>query len=132
MTLTPIPRAEPDGRTVLLVEDDDLVREAMVDELEAAGWRVFAASSCDDALAFVARGVAPTLILLDILMPGMPADRFRRILATDPVLAAVPVIVTTAKPLEPGFTYPWARATLKKPFRASELRGALAEHGLDG
>jgi CheY-like chemotaxis protein len=116
--------------TILIVEDDELVRDAATDVLEDAGFGVLASASCDDALSYLLRAAPPALVLLDIMMPGMPADRFRRLLENEPVLADLPIVVMTAKPLPTGFTYPWARATLLKPVHAAALLEAVRLHAV--
>ncbi|WP_248357553.1 response regulator [Anaeromyxobacter oryzae] len=118
----------PAAGTILIVEDDELVRDALTDVLERAGYGVLASSSCDDALAYLLRATPPALVLLDIMMPGMPADRFRRLLEQEPVLADLPLVVMTAKALPPGYAYPWARATLLKPVHAGALLEAVRTH----
>ena len=54
---------------ILIIEDDAIVREAMVDWLEAAGYRVRAAADGCAGLAAVQR-ISPTLVVTDIHMPG--------------------------------------------------------------
>jgi CheY-like chemotaxis protein len=114
--------------TILVVEDDELVRDALTDVLEGAGFDVLASPSCDDALSYLLRAPPPALVLLDIMMPGMPADRFRRLLENEPVLADLPIVVMTAKPLPDGFAYPWARATVLKPIHAGALLDTVRAH----
>jgi CheY-like chemotaxis protein len=111
--------------SVLVVEGDDLLRETLVDVLERAGYAVLAAASCDDALAYLLRAVPPAVLLLDVVMGGMPPDRFRRLLEHEPVLRELPIVVTTARSLPLGFEYPWARATLQEPVHARELVDAV-------
>lgn len=60
------------GTTVLLVEDDALVREAVLAALEKAGFRMLVACSGDAALAMLESGVQPfpDVVFSDIVMPG--------------------------------------------------------------
>src|SRR4051794_8929091 len=62
---------------VLLIEDDDDLREAEVDILEGAGFRVVAARDGREALELVAREM-PMVIFLDMRMPGMDGWTFAR------------------------------------------------------
>ncbi len=67
-------RLEEDGRrrTILLVEDSDVVREVIARMLEAGGFTVLKASSGEEALSLSRGGDAPfDLLLTDIVMPGM-------------------------------------------------------------
>lgn len=56
--------------TVLVVEDDQLVRMHGIDILEEAGFRVIEADNADDALALLNRGEHVNLLFSDIAMPG--------------------------------------------------------------
>jgi DNA-binding response OmpR family regulator len=55
---------------ILLVDDDDLLRRSLAFNLEQAGYRVSTAASAEDALGLIRRD-PPSLVLLDIRMPGM-------------------------------------------------------------
>jgi CheY-like chemotaxis protein len=55
---------------VLLVEDHALLRGILVQTLTAAGHRVTAAESADQAIALIEGGARPDLLLSDIRMPG--------------------------------------------------------------
>jgi signal transduction histidine kinase len=66
------PRAEGGGHeTILLVEDEEMVRKVTSEILTAAGYRVIAAGSPDDALALLKANGAIQLLLTDVVMPGM-------------------------------------------------------------
>jgi two-component system, cell cycle sensor histidine kinase and response regulator CckA len=70
----PLPaEAEPGPKgTVLLVEDEDLVRSLAQRVLESRGYRVFAAPSAADALELHARVPEPVdLVVTDVVMPGL-------------------------------------------------------------
>lgn len=56
--------------TILLVEDDALIRFFMAEELRAQGWRVVQCSDAGKALRFLQGGAAADLLLTDIRMPG--------------------------------------------------------------
>ncbi|MBV9884154.1 MAG: response regulator, partial [Sphingomonadaceae bacterium] len=60
-----------EGKTILLVEDNDLVRDFAEGVLSDIGYRVIGAASAEEALAHLAEPAAPVdLILSDIVMPG--------------------------------------------------------------
>jgi signal transduction histidine kinase len=77
---TPVPMPAPSPRkhelvagakgTVLFVEDDALVREAVAPALTEAGFDVLVAENGDAALAMLENGAAPDVIFSDIVMPG--------------------------------------------------------------
>ena len=58
------------ARTILLVDDDALMRRSLAFHLEQAGYQVHTAANAEDAIAFVQHS-PPDLVLLDIALPGM-------------------------------------------------------------
>jgi CheY-like chemotaxis protein len=67
----PIDTAPKGSETVLLVEDDQAVRELAREVLEESGYQVFAARDGEEAIAICANGRAIDLLITDIVMPGM-------------------------------------------------------------
>ncbi|MEQ8233028.1 MAG: PAS domain S-box protein [Gammaproteobacteria bacterium] len=62
--------AAPSRRTILVVEDDPLVRECAVEQLRALGYRVFEAGDGPDALVQLDAHPEVELLFTDIIMPG--------------------------------------------------------------
>jgi CheY-like chemotaxis protein len=89
----PNERREPH---VLVVEDDEDAREALVALLQMKGYHAVPASNGRDALDYLQRAPKPDLIILDLWMPIMNGWQFRERQIKDPRLADVPVIVVTA------------------------------------
>ena len=114
------------GKCILLVEDDELLREAMKMVLEWEGYRVACAGDGLEALARLREGCRPALILLDVLLPVLDGARFRQQQRRDPDLAAIPVVVVSA--LEAA-DCPEAAAHVRKPFAPQELLDAVRRHG---
>lgn len=56
--------------TILVVEDDILVREAVVDMLEDLGYRVLTAGDATDGLEMLNKGPPIDLLLTDVVLPG--------------------------------------------------------------
>ncbi|MBW8761544.1 MAG: response regulator transcription factor [Microbacterium sp.] len=84
--------AEFTDRRVLVIEDDDTVREVVHTYLRDAGYLVDSATDSFSGLAAVA-GSAPDLVVLDRMLPGIDgAEVCRRIRAS----SAVPIIMLTA------------------------------------
>jgi PAS domain S-box-containing protein len=79
-------------RTVLVVDDDRHVRELLERFLVKEGFRVTTASSGEEGLRQV-RELRPSLVTLDVLMPGLDGWEVLRTLKSDPDLAAIPVVV---------------------------------------
>jgi signal transduction histidine kinase len=63
------------GETILLVEDDPLVRKHTESQLLALGYRVVAAENAAEAIDRVNRGTTPDLLFTDIVMPGLMNGR---------------------------------------------------------
>jgi len=81
---------------ILVVEDDEDAREAMVALLQMKGYRAVPAGNGQEALDYLHQAPVPDLIILDLWMPVMDGWQFRREQKQDPRLAAVPVVVVTA------------------------------------
>jgi signal transduction histidine kinase/DNA-binding response OmpR family regulator/HAMP domain-containing protein len=87
------------GASILVVEDDLPTRETLCRMLTGMGNVAHAAVNGRSALDWLDSHPAPSLILLDLLMPEMDGFEFLRELRTRPVFAGIPVIVVTAKEL---------------------------------
>ena len=81
---------------VLIVEDDEDLREMMAQLLTLEGFEAATVSNGREALDYLHHATAPDLILLDLMMPVMDGWEFRRQQDADPTLARVPVIVLSA------------------------------------
>jgi CheY-like chemotaxis protein len=82
--------------TILIVDDDSDVRRALTELLEDEGYAVAGAANGRAALEMIRGGIRPSIILLDLMMPGMNGWDFRSAQLRDPELSAVPVVVVTA------------------------------------
>jgi len=81
------------SRTILLVDDDALMRRSLAFHVEQAGYKVHTAANAEDALALV-RHSPPDLVVLDIGLPGMDGlDALREIKTK----YSLPVIFLTAR-----------------------------------
>lgn len=82
--------------TILLVEDDYDVREALADTLKDEGYEIHCAADGVEALDYLRGGGRPGLILLDLMMPRMNGSEFRLAQKRDPALSQVPVVLLSA------------------------------------
>lgn len=82
--------------TILLVEDDPDVAEAMLDVLLDEGYDAVHASNGREALELLHGSECPSLILLDLMMPEMDGLQFREAQLRDPRIAHIPVIILSA------------------------------------
>ena len=110
---------------LMLVEDDEDLREAMALIFEAHGFRTIGASDGLEALAKLERNGWPALILLDVRMPRMNGVEFLRLLSGTP-RATIPVLALTGDPsacrdaIDAG-----AVGCLQKPIEPSQLLDAI-------
>ena len=82
--------------TILLVEDDLDVREALTETLREEGYVVDCATDGIEALAYLRGNGRPGVILLDLMMPRMSGSEFRQAQMNDPLLAHYPVVLLSA------------------------------------
>ncbi|HEY3109037.1 MAG TPA: response regulator, partial [Chloroflexota bacterium] len=93
--------ASTDTKTILVVEDDDDIRDSLTTLLIVSGFRVLSARNGREALAVLNECERPAVILLDLMMPEMDGWSFRAAQLRDPETAEIPVIVLTAH-ADPG------------------------------
>jgi CheY-like chemotaxis protein len=107
---------------VLVVEDDDDIREVMELLLSAEGFHVDVAKDGLDALEKLEPDQKPPLILLDMMMPRMDGEAFINAVRNQPALAATPIVVISgnAAAREKADRLR-ASACLVKPFELEEL-----------
>ena len=86
--------ASQGGPLILVVEDDQLARELLAQQLVDAGYRVAPASTGDQAVA-LARELRPAGITLDILLPDADGLHVLAQLKTLPETRDIPVIVVS-------------------------------------
>ena len=85
------------SKTILVVDDEDNVREVTIMSLEVmGGYQTLAAASGAEAIEIAAQQ-QPDAILLDVMMPGMDGPTTVRALQQDERTRKIPVILLTAK-----------------------------------
>jgi len=114
----------PARRTVLVVDDDELVRESLSLALELEGYTAVQAAHGIDALLALRTGARPAVILLDLEMPVMPGWEFRERQLADPALADIPVVVVSSSHRQVSAT-----RRLAKPFDLDALLRTVRELG---
>lgn len=111
--------------TVLLVDDEDLVRLSTAEMLIELGHEVVEAGSAEEALRLLNGGLFPDLVVTDHLMPGMSGTELaRRIQAERP---NVKVLIVSGYAEAVGIAPDLPRLT--KPFRNLELAASLDSLG---
>lgn len=110
------------GERILVVDDDDGLRETLAEVLEAEGYRVAVVGDGAAALERV-DGHPTDLVILDVMLPRMDAFAFRKAqLGNDGDRVDPPVIVLSAVPdVAEAATKLEAAAWIAKPFRLDDL-----------
>src|SRR5262249_55065097 len=111
---------------VLIIDDNDDVRDAVSYVLGANGWDVRGARNGREALDLLHSGPLSCLIVLDLYMPVMDGFEFRAEQMADPALAEIPTILVSAT-FDPERTgvLTGAAATFRKPFDPDALVSAV-------
>jgi len=119
---------------VLIVEDDEPVRNLIATILDASGFCAIAAEDGLEAL-HVLRTVRrqspeiPCLVLLDLALPRLSGREFRRAQLADPNVAQVPVaVISGAADLEARAEGLGAVATISKPIDVDRLMDVVQRH----
>ncbi len=84
------------GCDILIVEDDEVIRELLKEALEMEGYKTLTASNGQEALQALHGVLNPCLILLDLMMPVMNGWQFLESKKTDDSIKPIPVVVMTA------------------------------------
>jgi two-component system, OmpR family, response regulator CpxR len=118
------------SHTVLVVEDDVDIRQALVEILEDQGFETLGARDGADALDILSRATdLPCVILLDLMMPVMDGAAFREAQRNDPRIASIPVVVLSAyRDVERHAAPLDAVSVLRKPPTVRELVTVLRAH----
>jgi CheY-like chemotaxis protein len=116
------------GRIALLVDDDARNIFALSSVLERRGMKVLTATTGSEAVAIVESRPDVSIVLMDIMMPGMDGYETMQVIRADPAFRRLPIIALTAKAmkgdrekcLEAG-----ASDYLAKPVNTEQLLSAL-------
>ena len=115
-------------KSILVVEDDIDIREAIAFLLTDEGYDVACACDGNEALSYLHEGHKPALIVLDIMMPGMDGYAFREAQRLEPAIAEIPVILLSASTnLAQRAKVLGAAAALEKPVRVEQLVKVIEE-----
>jgi two-component system, chemotaxis family, chemotaxis protein CheY len=111
---------------ILLVDDDDDLRDVLGELLEECGYRVATASNGMDALSYLREHDAPSVVLLDLMMPVMDGATFREEQRRDDGLSDIPVFVLTARGETDGNLHELGAARVfRKPIALTDLLAAI-------
>lgn len=93
--LVPSTRAPRPGPTILIVEDEEVIREMLGHVLRDEGYRVLCAGQGEEALDLLRRE-AVDLLLLDLMLPGLDGYGVLEAIGKSSSMGAIPVIVVSA------------------------------------
>jgi CheY-like chemotaxis protein len=115
---------------VLVVEDDDDIRETLVEFLEDHGYGAVGAPHGLDALEKLTHAaLRPCVIILDLMMPVMDGMAFREELLRIPELSGIPVVVVSAyRDVQERAATLCAQHHLRKPLDLQEFLKIVKEH----
>jgi CheY-like chemotaxis protein len=114
---------------VMIVEDDDEIRELLAEMLADSGHLVSTARHGKDALELLRSKPQPDIVLLDLMMPVMDGWQMRAEMLADPTLAGIPVIIVSgAADLQDGSETLKAARVLTKPVKWPVLLESIRDH----
>jgi CheY-like chemotaxis protein len=110
---------------IVVIDDDADIRDSLADILADAGYSVRTFASGAEALEHLRHDGAVSLIILDLMMPGMNGWAFREVQSHDEQLASIPVITISAvADLDPPSP---ATPVLCKPVNLDQLLDRVAQ-----
>lgn len=119
------PRPVP---TLLIVDDEEIVRDTVADSLQGSGYVILRAPSGEAALEMV-RAIKVDLIILDYAMPGLNGLQVVQRLKAEPAMSRIPVVALTSATADVANELSRAGciAFIPKPFEPDELRQVIAD-----
>jgi CheY-like chemotaxis protein len=119
---------DPNPQSVVVVEDDPDIREAIREMLEFEGYPVVAFENGKEALERLHESLNPGLIILDLMMPVMNGVQFLRARQGDEALADIPVFVVSAVGKQKDIIREGAQGFLRKPVDAGDILDIVKAH----
>ncbi|WP_438029875.1 response regulator [Sorangium sp. So ce233] len=113
-------------KTVLVIDDEEAIRETLQMTLELEGYEVHTAEHGRAALEALEGTLRPNVILVDLMMPIMNGWEFIAAVMQDCRLSTIPILVLTAFPERAG-ALP-ARSVLSKPISLDALLAVVHHH----
>lgn len=115
---------------ILLVEDDDTLKEILKFNLSRENHSVFDTDNANEALIYMEE-LIPDLILLDLMLPGLKGEEFLKIIRSNKDTENIPVIIISAKTSEDSIVKllkTGADDYLTKPFSIKVLLSKIDVH----
>jgi CheY-like chemotaxis protein len=112
------------SKNILVVEDEQPIRQMIQDVLELHGYNVFTAANGAEGLQRLSQIVPePCLVLLDLMMPGTNGWQFLDVQRNDPKFADIPVVICSAYKESAKSIHP--NGIIEKPIHLTELLGTV-------
>ncbi|MEG4344436.1 response regulator [Microcoleus sp. A003_D6] len=109
---------------ILVIEDDNSIRETVLELLESRGFEALGAENGQVGIQ-LATAQIPDLILSDVMMPELDGLQVFAVLRSHPATASIPFIFMTGSEMEKALKLK-ADGYLKKPCGIAEILGAIA------
>lgn len=116
-----------DVKRILVIEDEVSIQELLCYSLERAGFEVIAVATAEQGLAEI-RSELPSIVLLDLMLPGMSGVALAKQLRSDSRTRDLPLIMVTARAEESdrvGGLDIGADDYVTKPFSPRELKSRI-------
>ncbi len=119
-----MPSDEVAAQSILIIEDDDDIRDTLLRLLREEGYQTAACANGLEALERLRLGLRADVILLDLMMPVMDGWEFRVRQKADPRIASIPVLAISADTSAKAAAID-AEAYLRKPIDYESLVGSV-------
>jgi DNA-binding response OmpR family regulator len=106
---------------VLVVDDDEDLRDSLAELFADEGYEVLTAGNGEVALHLLDTIELPCIVILDLMMPVLDGNQVYERMQNDPRLAKVPVIISTSDPSRA----PSGLLIMKKPINLDRLLAAV-------
>ena len=116
-------------KRILVVEDEASIVDLLTLVLSREGYDVFSCQTGRDAISMM-KQVQPQLVVLDVMLPGLDGNSIVKIMSQDPVLGAIPVIITSAlvESARMFKDFVQVKDCVVKPFVLTEFTAKVKKH----
>ncbi|QSG16181.1 response regulator transcription factor [Halapricum desulfuricans] len=119
--------------SVLVVDDDETIRQLVTHRLEASGYEVRACEDGREAADLLDGEYEPDLVVLDVMMPRLNGTRLARMVRNGElaVRSDLPIVMLTSRGREEHVLEGFEAGVddyISKPFRSSELLARIKRH----
>jgi CheY-like chemotaxis protein len=116
------------SKNILIIEDDEMIRETLKEVLEMEGYAIHCAENGKEGLKILSRIQNIQLILLDLMMPEMNGFEFLDFRLTDTRISQIPVIIVSAFPEQAQKANINVNGFVKKPIDLEHLLSLISEY----